>query len=726
MATRKTCRMRPGGVLVRSSSALLASTFIGVWLAGPAFAQDGGATTLDRIVIEGASYETDDSNSYTTNLISVGEKDVMSVREIPQTTTVLTRERLDDGGYTSLDTALRDTPGIVVLNNDNGRSSLFSRGFEFDSLYFNGLSAPLSSVYGTQPDMAIVDHVEILHGPSGLFGGTGEPAGTINMRLKQAKRDFEARFDGAFGSWADKRGEIDITGPLNESGSVRGRFVGVLESEDGFVDTVTNGVGVAYGTIQADIGTNTTATLSISHQVRDITPFNGLPTAQDGTLLNLDRSTFTGADWNNFDNSVTDYIGEVEHKFDDGGHAKVSARYQVTDVDFMYAWANGYVASNGDIVSGGGDTSDSRWLARKYKSDALSVDAHVSKPFELFGQEHNVILGADYRNQDATLHQGAGTITVDQNIYNWQTNLPYPVVNYTVNTGTQTDQLGVYGQLRVKPIERLTLIGGGRLTWYGATTKNLATGAVTNKQSVNAHVTPYAGIVFDINDLLSAYSSYTEIFQPQSATDVSGNLLDPREGRQYEVGLKGEFFDGNVTTSLSYFNLRDNNRAISDPLNPGSSIAQGEVEVQGVELQAFGSPLPGLEVTAGYTYTYSQYLNAASAGETFSTYTPKHMLQLWAKYSFDDRFGALEGAFVGAGVSAFSSFSSVSQGVTIEAPGYATADVMAGYNINDNLKATLNVTNVFDQKYYSRVGGTSVFNFYGEPRAAKFRLSARF
>ena len=135
-------------------------------------------------------------------------------------------------------------------------------------------------------------------------------------------------------------------------------------------------------------------------------------------------------------------------------------------------------------------------------------------------------------------------------------------------------------------------------------------------------MTPYAGVVFDVTDWLSAYSSYTEIFQPQTATDAAGNILDPREGRQYEVGLKAELFDSGVNASLAYFNLRDTNRAIADPLVPGASVAQGEVEVQGIELEASGSPLPGWEVAGGYTYTDSRFLNSAQAGQTFSTYTP--------------------------------------------------------------------------------------------------------
>ena len=721
--------MRRPGRRGRSLAALLLATTAlagaGATVSPAQEAAPGGTTTLlDRLVFDGASYETEDTDSYTTDRISVGEKDVRPVREIPQSTTVITRERLEDGKYTSLDTVLRETPGIVVLNNDDGRSSIFSRGFEFDYLYFNGLPAPVSSVYGTQPDMAIVDHIEILRGPAGLFGGAGEPAGAINMRLKQAKDTFAVRVDGTVGSWENGRAELDVTGPLNEAGTIRGRFVGAYQGEGSWVENVENGVGVAYGTIQADVTENTTATFSVSHMRRDIMPFNGLPSYQDGTLVDLDRSTFTGADWNNFDNDVTDYIAEVEHKFEDGGHAKVSARYQVTDVNFLYAWANGYVAENGDIISSGADTADARWLAREYDAKSLSLDAHVSKPFELWGQEHNVILGLDYQNQDITTLQGSGTITVDQNIYDWNSNLDKPTVNYTSQTNVDPQQFGIYGQLRIKPVDPLTLIGGARVTWYEATTTNILTGAATSVVDIDGQFTPYAGAVYDLTDWLSAYASYTAIFQPQTATDIDGEMLDPREGRQYEAGLKAELFAG-VNASVAYFNLRDTNRAVTDPDNPGFSAALGEVQAQGIEVEASGEVLPGWQLSVGYTFTDTEYLNttsAGTAGTVFSAYTPEHMFQLWSKYSFNESHGVLDGFYVGAGLKAFSAFSSGS----LEAPAYTTVDLLAGYEVNEHLEVSLNVNNVFDEKYYARVGSNTVFNFYGEPLSASLRVSAKF
>lgn len=723
-------RVRPRAAL-RFAPALLASTVLAGLPALPAIAQnrttaqeeqqqDGRAEAqLPEIVVEGSSYETEGTGSYTTDLISVGEKDVRPLREIPQSTTVLTRERLEDGNFTSLDTALRKTPGVVVLNNDDGRSSIASRGFEFDTLYFNGLPAPLSSIYGTQPDMAIIDHIEILRGPAGLFAGTGEPAGAVNMRLKQASDEFNARFTASVGSWENRRGELDVTGALNADGSIRGRFVSALQGQESWVDEVDNGVGVAYGTIAADITDNTTLTLSLSHMERDITPFNGLPTLADGTLLDLDRSTFTGADWNDFNNSVTDYIAELEHRFDDGGHVKVSARYSDRDVDFLYGYAGAAAAPNGDVAS-------MAWLSQDYAETSLALDAHISKPFELLGFEQNIILGADYRDVDSTKYEARGSYTPSTpfNLDDWNTDVPEPSVNYTSKLDTDPNQFGLYGQWRVKPIDQLTLIGGGRLSWYDATatTTTLSSGATTaTDTTVDAEVTPYAGVIYDLTQWASLYGSYTQIFQPQSELGVDGDIIDPRTGRQYEVGLKGEFFEGGLNASIAYFNLRDKNRAFRIG-NSGPYYPQGEAEAQGIEIEATGTILPGWEVAGGYTYTTTELEDATNA---YMLATPEHMLQLWTKYTFDEG-SRLEGFYIGGGLKVYSDFYAQSGATRIDADGYAVVDLLAGYKFNDHVTASLAVNNVFDEKYYARVGGPTVFNFYGEPRSAILKLTTSF
>ena len=108
--------------------------------------------------------------------------------------------------------------------------------------------------------MATVDHVEILRGPSGLFTGSGEPAGAINMRLKQPQEDRALRFSTEAGSWNNRRIEADVTGKLNDSGTVRGRLVAAGGDKDSWVNGVTNESRVLYGSLAADLTPDTTAT----------------------------------------------------------------------------------------------------------------------------------------------------------------------------------------------------------------------------------------------------------------------------------------------------------------------------------------------------------------------------------------------------------------------------------------------------------------------------------
>ncbi|TKW68220.1 MAG: TonB-dependent siderophore receptor [Paracoccus denitrificans] len=699
--------------------ALLASSAI--LLALQANAQESDTIVLDEVTLY-ATYETEGTDSYASDDISVGDKDARSLREVPQSTTVVTRERLEDGNFTSLDTALRKTPGVIVLSNDDGRSSLAARGFEYDSLYLNGLPTPLSSIYGTQADMATVDHIEILRGPSGLFTGTGEPAGAINMRLKQAQAERAFTVNTQVGSWDMGRVEADWTGALNESGTVRGRIVGAYGDKNSWVDGVDNKTKVLYGTIAADLTPDTTATFSINHRQRDITPFNGLPTYDDGSLLDISSDSYTGADWNTFDNEVTDYIAELEHRFADGGHFKLSALYSTVDVNFLYGYAASAAASDNTV-------SGMRWLYRDFEQNALSLDAHISKPFQLGGMENNLILGIDHRSNDSTTYNGTGLIAGTFDLDDWDSSVARPDVSYSTKAEAEVEQTGVYAQWRIKPTATLTAIAGGRFSWYDGTvtTTTLADGSeVTDTVEVDSEFTPYVGIIQEVGANTSVYASYTEIFQPQTETNASGDVIDPRTGRQFEIGVKSELRPG-LYGSAAYFDLKDENRAISDVDNSGYYLAQGEARVRGFELELSGSPLPGWELIGGYTYTDTDFENTTYAnGSEF--YSPQHMLQFWSKYRFQ-RAGWAKWQ-VGGGVKVFSDFKNVSRrggtATTIEAPGYAVFDAMASYDITDTVTATMTVNNLFDKEYYERVGGTSVFNFYGEPRSVNLKLQAKF
>ncbi|WP_375691005.1 TonB-dependent siderophore receptor [Pseudooceanicola sp. LIPI14-2-Ac024] len=688
---------------------LLAGTALVTVLSTTAGAQE--AYQLDAINIDGASYETEGSDSYTSDLVSVGEKAAMSTRDVPQSTTVVTRKQIEDGGYTALEDALADTPGIMVLNNDRGRSSLFSRGYEFDYLFFDGLPAPVSSIYGTQPDLSIVDHVEILKGPNGLFIGTGEPAGSINMRLKQATETEPTGY--VAGSWSSVgrgRIEADAQGKLNESGTLRGRIVGAYEDGDSFVDGASNGVKSIYGTLAWDVSPNTTLTFGLAHMERDISPFNGLPTNASGELLWLDVGTTTGAYWNDFENATTDAVIAAEHLMANGGRLKFSLRSSRQEADFLYAYA-GSAADADNVVNG------LAYLGRQFEQTALAADAHAELPFTLGTVQGNLIVGADIQRVKADTLTDRGRIAGSFDLDDWDTSgTTAPTLDYA--EGNTTDELlsrGLYTQVRVNPVDRLTLIGGARISWYDLDATNNLT-ATTETLDEDGKITPYAGVTYDLRDNVTLYASYTEIFQPQTLRDASDAILAPREATQYEAGVKAEVGAG-LNLSFALFHMEEENSPIRVT---STSYEAADVRVRGAEFEASGEVLPNLHLAAGYTYTDTVYLSGSSSGEPFSTYTPEHMAKLQVMYDFEG--GRLDGWSVGGRVTAMSGFSSNG----IEAGGYAVVDAMVAKDLGHDARLQVSVNNLFDRDYYTRVGSTTVFNFRGAPRTVNVSLTKRF
>lgn len=671
------------------------------------------SAVLDEIVIKGASYETEGSGSYGTDLISVGEKEALDPRRIPQSTTVVTHKRIQDADYTSLDTAMAKTPGMMVLTNDAGRSALYSRGFELDYLYYDGLPAPLSSIYGTQPDLSVIDHVEILKGPSGLFIGTGEPAGSVNMRLKQPSDTAGGSVEASVNSFGRGRVQADATGPLDAEGRLRGRAVLAYEDGDGAVSMQKNGVLSAYGTLAYDLTPDTTLSFSAIQMRRKIDPFNGLPTYADGSLLRIRNDATTAADWNDFSNRTNDVIAAVEHRLASGGFVKAGLRWSKRDADFLYAYSASAASADNTITG-------LAWLGREFSEESLAFDAFASLPVAAING--NLIVGVDAQRVKTRTDTGRGVIPGTLDLDNWNVaGIARPDVTYTQSQKDETRRWGLYTQVRSQVTERLGVVGGGRLSWYEGTVTDALTGEVDADQSIKARVTPYLGLTYDLTDQVTLYAGHTAMFQPQTALNAEGHAIAPRKGRQTEIGVKADF--GGLYASAALFELRDSNRAQQ---LPGETYytASETARVRGVELEGSGQIAPDWQLTAGYTYTDTEYVAGAASGEVFSTYTPKHLFKLWAEY--DPEQGALERWSFGAGVTAMSSFSSVVRGVEVRAPGYAVVDASVGYAIDDQTDLRLNVNNLLDRDYYSRVGSTSLFNFQGERRNATLKLVRRF
>lgn len=698
----------------------------GFMVRSPAGASASDATTLAPVTVTGRDLATTEgTGSYTPAAVTLG-KNAQSLRQIPQSVSVVTRQLLDDQNLVNLDDAMRTVTGITVEAGSIGgnHGNFYSRGYALDTIQVDGVNTPASSGNDLSAGfgLAIYDRIEVLRGPSGLYQGAGDPGGTVNLVRKRAQKEFGFNGQLMTGSWDRYYTEADLTGPLDSDGRLRGRIVAAYDDRGSFVDGVHTRKPLFYGTLSFDLTPDATLTAGATYQQYKGRPFFGLPGYTDGRLLDVRRSTNLDPSWNHITEEITEYFADVDHRLSNGGRIKVSGVYREQDEPSrQFGWSDCAV----DPVTG--DTCLVTW---KYRSHwkTYGLDAFVATPFQAFGREHELTVGADYRNVHKNFRYGGGN-NADINLFHPDNNVSKRDYEYTNGNDSRTDQYGLYARANLRVTDAATVIAGSRLTWWEsrAQNRNAYFNQFTNtKSNINGKFTPYLGLVVDLNEQLSAYASYTSIFTPQTIADANGQLLDPRTGKQVEIGLKGEFLDKRLNGHVALFRMEDENHAMTDPDNPLFSMAAGKMRNQGFEAEISGSPAPGWDITAGYAYTTTKTLKGTEdqKSQQYVFITPRHTFNLWTKYTFAT--GALEGLSLGAGLRSVSSMYRLNGPVKFEQRPYTTVSAQAGYRFNKHLETTLTVNNLFDKVYYQRVWAAYGSNYYGEPRSVMLNLKATY
>ncbi|QIE91422.1 succinate--CoA ligase subunit alpha (plasmid) [Pseudomonas nitroreducens] len=291
---------RTGGWLRASSCSSLSALLL---LPSGAFAQ---STTeigqLDTVTVT-ADRET------TPSLL----KGSQTLRETPQSVTIITRERMDQQNLQSLDEVLQHAPGITVQPYQLLTTGYYARGFKIDSFQQDEVPIQMGQMASPPQDAGIYERVEILRGANGLMQGSGNPAATVNLVPKRAPREFLANGELSAGSWNRYRGLLDVGGPLNESGSLRARIVANHEDRDFFYDFAGQKTSSVYGTADLDLGPDTVLTVGLQRQrIRSTTNMAGVPFYKDGSDIGLPRSTYLDVDWDRFDWDTTRVFGGIK------------------------------------------------------------------------------------------------------------------------------------------------------------------------------------------------------------------------------------------------------------------------------------------------------------------------------------------------------------------------------------------------------------------------------
>ncbi|WP_157719104.1 TonB-dependent siderophore receptor [Halopseudomonas salegens] len=664
---------------------------------------------------------TEGTGAYTSSTMRSATGLGLSPRETPQSVAVITRQQMDDFALGDVSAALSHTTGISVNQAESDRVFPSARGFAITHVQFDGTPvAAQSSVEGDfLADTAIYDRVEIVRGAAGLLSGAGNPSAAINLVRKRPTHAFQGSTALSAGSWDKYRFETDVSGALTDNGRLRGRLVAAYQDNKSNLDFLDQQRKVLYGVGELDLTDDTMLSVGFDyqHQISDGTTY-GEPVPlffSNGQRTDFSRSTTTGTDWTVWDKERSIYFADLVHQFGNGWTAKLSASHLQGDYFGRMQYLSGYMDQD---TGTGFNTSLNSFSVDRSQT---GINLFVNGPFELLGREHELILGWN-RARETNDREWYDPLTTPApgSFFDW--NYPRPVFRDEASRfrKSTTDQSGYYAATRLSLTETLSLVAGVRISdWKRQEWVNRQK---TDEYQHTDEVSPYGGLILDINPTYSLYVGYSSIFNPQSNRDVSNQVLAPVEGTSYDAGIKAAYFNDRLNASLSVFRIEQDNVAEPDRMIDGEQRyrARNGVVSKGFEAEVSGEVAPGARLYAGYTHRKAE----DAQGRAALTYEPEDMLRVSGTY---DLSAGLERSVVGGAVRWQGDIYKENSGPNGEKArqgSYAVVDLMARHQLTSALTASLHVNNLLDRTYYT----TFIYNggFYGAPRSAELKLQYDF
>lgn len=687
-------------------------------LAANAPAPETGTLKTIKVEADALGNTTEQTGAYTTGSMNTATKMDLSIRETPQSISVITSAQLDDLNIATINEALDTATGITVKRSETDRTYFEARGFNINNFQVDGLGIPLHwDLLEGDIDMAIYDRVEIIRGASGLMSGLGSPAATINLVRKRPTAEAQASVSLNSARWDDTRVVVDAAGALTSN--IRARAVISDQSADSYLQNYHKDLSTSYGVIEADLGINTLLSTGISRQKSEAdSPMWGSLTltylGDDGKthMTNFDRSLNSSADWAYWDIQTTKSFVELDHIWDNSWNTK--ATYTRTKTRGAQELLYVYGTLNEDMSGLGG------WAGKfDRETDLEQFDLATTGDFTTGSLSHKFVVGfsqaegdlAERALYDYTTGNGFPAI---ENMAKWTGSTPHPTFNDAPSGADIVDkQTGVFAAGQFSLSADLKLLAGARTARYTSDGSSYGTDQGTNDNVV----VPYAGLSYDIGQYLTAYTSYTETFSAQNELDARNMRLDPATGTNKELGLKGEFFAGNLNASVAVFETELQDLAIQLGFNEDTGkfyYGGADYQSQGFELEVAGQVTDTLKMTMGYTNLTVD----DNKGEVARTFTPKQSVKLSASYTPEWQPALTLGSFVEYRSDTYL------RGTIIEQDALTLVDAFARYDFNDYVTLGLNLNNITGETYLTSFEYSQAY--YAEPRNVSASVMLKF
>lgn len=624
--------------------------------------------------------------------------------ETPRPVSTVDREELEERNVQQLDETFRYRAGVLagMYGSDNNTDWFKVRGFD-QSTYQDGLRIYREGFYQWLPEPYGLERVEVFKGPSSILYGEAPPGGLINAISKRPTDEPMAEIQVQAGNRDHRQVGVDVSAPLSED--VRYRIVSVYKERDGDLDHTYNDRYYIAPSLEWDISDDTQLTVLASLQKDDGVPTNSfkLPygTVNDTPFGHVDPQTNYSEPGYDRDQRTQAAIGyEFRHAFNDTWSFEQDFRYSHLDLDLRST----YILAQADERTG-----SRGHLQRDGEIDSYTVDNRVIGKWSTDRTENTLLIGVDYQNfslegREADIYSFGPPIDLFDPQYG----------NYTPVTDDQMikreidkDQTGIYLQDQLRLDDKWVFLGGVRYDMADTDNVNRTTGVVERSDD---NQLSWSGGVMYLSDIgLNPYLSYTESFEPTGRVDDAGSLYEPREGEQWELGMKYAPAGWDGYLSVALFDIEESNTLVTSP--QGFQVQEGERKSRGVEVESVGYLTDNLQLTAAYTYSDAELENGERA-----PLIPHHMASAWLDYSFT---GGLHGLKVGGGLRYVGE--TVDGDTTVD--DYTVGDLMASYDFDRHWRAQVNVNNVADEEY---VASCDYWCYYGESRSVIGSLTYRF
>jgi iron complex outermembrane recepter protein len=658
-----------------------------------------GEQTLPKVTVE-ADVEADPydpvdtaapyNKSYAAANAKTATKTDTPLMETPVSVQVVPRAVMDDQQVISVGDALKNVSGAQPAGY-GFYDSFILRGFEGDTSTFrNGLR--YSNI--TSLETANLERIEVLKGPAAVLFGRGEPGGLVNLTTKRPLEEAYYSIQQQFGSYDLFRTTIDATGPVLSDRSLLYRMNLAYNDKNSFQDFVTEQSVFVAPSITWRPNDKFVGNLDIEYQhnefidVSDIgipaignrpapiplTRFLGDPAAK-----NVQDRILVGLDWT--------------YKFNDDW--KLTNRFQYNDVfyDQNTFYANEFNPATGLLSRG-------YWQADMNRT-SFATNLDLTGHFKTGILEHDILVGFDYLRFDS-YYQAFSDVTPlvpPTNIFNPSYGIDISSItprDYNTFGFNPEQWYGVYFQDQITLWDKVHILGGGRHDWAevggGSSGTSLAKADKAIETDRTEYFSPRVGIVYQPWHWLSLYGNYVESIGSNNGAGALGRgFLPPQTAQQWEVGIKTEWFDGKLNSTLAFFDLTKQGVATPIPGTPFSRTL-GEANSQGVELDIAGQLTENLSIIGSYAYTVAKITKdeqltfdddgneiGSNPGDTGNLLpsVPRNSGSLWAKWEFTEEL--LRGLNIGTGVYVRGQREGDNAN-SFQLPGYARWDASIGYS----------------------------------------------